>query len=107
MNNKEVEQQTHLRLPAQLGLGLGWVAEELLHLCGTIELRVNLHPAVTELITFHADTTPGSHDIFTVATGTHHVIPKSKLIVCPDIGFFLERRPGPGVNEIFRFKNQK
>jgi hypothetical protein len=39
-----VEQQTHLRLPAQLGFGLGWVAEELLHLCGTIELRVNLHP---------------------------------------------------------------
>jgi hypothetical protein len=53
MKSKAVEQQTHLRLPAQLSLGLGWIAEELLHLCGTIELRVNLHPAETEFIAFH------------------------------------------------------
>jgi hypothetical protein len=53
MKSKVVEQQTHLRLPAQLGLGLGWVSEKLLHLCGTIELRVNLHPAGKEFITFH------------------------------------------------------
>jgi hypothetical protein len=50
MKREAVEQQAYLRLPAQLGLGLGWIAEELLHLCGTIELRVNLHPATKQSV---------------------------------------------------------